>query len=204
MRVLLAEDDPVSRHLVKRLMVDWGYEVIEATDGEKAWEIMRGPGAPRMAVLDWVMPELDGIEVCRRLRKRKGADYVYVILLTAKRQKEDIVVGLDAGADDYITKPFDDSELRSRLRVGRRILELEDDLSRKVNELEEALGHVKQLQGLLPICMHCKKIRDDKNTWHRLETYIEENSEALFSHALCEECMAKFYPSVKKDDEPSE
>jgi len=194
MRVLLAEDEPLSRHMVTRLLEGWGYEVDVVHDGAEAMEVLRAPDGPRLAILDWMMPGLDGVEVCRLIRANENEEYVYIILLTAKKQKEDVVTGLESGADDYITKPFDQDELHSRVMAGQRIVELKSTLAQKVVELEEALEHVKKLQGLLPICMHCKKIRDDSHTWHRLETYIEEHSNAMFSHALCDECLAKYYP----------
>jgi sigma-B regulation protein RsbU (phosphoserine phosphatase) len=145
-----------------------------------------------------MMPELDGVDVCRQIRDRKDKPYVYIILLTARGQKKDVVTGLEAGADDYLVKPFDPQELSSRITVGERILKLEAALDGKVHELKAALSHVKQLQGLLPICMHCKKIRDDGDTWHRVESYIEEHSDAMFTHSLCEECMTKHYPNHGK------
>lgn len=193
MRILLAEDEPLSRHLVTRLLQGWGYDVEVASDGQEALTRLEAAEGPRMAILDWMMPAMDGTEVCAKLRKSDSTEYVYVILLTAKKQKEDVVMGLESGADDYITKPFDEAELHSRVRAGQRIVELKDALAQKVHEIQLALDHVKKLQGLLPICMHCKKIRDDQHTWHRLETYIEENSDAMFSHALCDECLAKYY-----------
>ena len=193
MRILIAEDEPVSRRLLEATLVRSGYEVDAVGDGERAWELLQSDRDIQLAVLDWMMPGLDGIEVCRRLRVRHGA-YVYVILLTARDRKEDVVVGLEAGADDYITKPFDPQELHSRIRAGERIVRLESGLETKVKELEAALAHVKQLQGLLPICMHCKKIRDDKATWHRLETYIQQHSQAMFTHSLCSDCLAHYYP----------
>jgi CheY-like chemotaxis protein len=147
-----------------------------------------------------MMPEMDGTEICRRVRNMLGSDYTYIILLTARGQKEDVVEGLEAGADDYITKPFDQAELRSRLRAGERILELKSSLAQKVRELEDALQHVRSLQGLLPICMHCKKIRDETQMWRRMEAYIEDHSDAKFSHALCDECLAKYYPENAEED----
>ena len=195
MRILLAEDEPLSRHLVTRLLEGWGYDVAVASDGDQALAALADVAGPRLAILDWMMPGMDGTDVCKQLRAETGTEYTYVILLTAKKQKQDVVAGLDAGADDYITKPFDEEELHSRVRAGERILKLKGALAHQLVELQDALDHVHQLQGLLPICMHCKKIRDDSNTWHRLETYIEEKSEALFSHALCDECLAKHYPS---------
>ncbi len=194
MRVLLAEDEPLSRHMVTRLLEGWGYEVQVVHDGSEAVKILQASEGPRLAILDWMMPGLDGVEVCRLIRANENEEYVYIILLTAKKQKQDVVTGLESGADDYITKPFDRDELHSRVMAGQRIVELKSALAHKVVELEEALEHVKKLQGLLPICMHCKKIRDDSHTWHRLETYIEEHSSAMFSHALCDECLAKYYP----------
>jgi two-component system cell cycle response regulator len=126
MRILIAEDDPTSRRLLEATLVKWGYEVIVCSDGREAWEVLRQEGAPRFAILDWMMPQMDGVEVCRQVRQQQREDYVYIILLTAKAQKEDLVAGMDAGADDYITKPFNRQELRVRLRAGRRILELQE------------------------------------------------------------------------------
>ena len=192
MKILVAEDEPVSRRLLEATLVSSGYDVASVSDGAYAWDLLQRERDIRLAVLDWMMPEMDGIEVCRQLRQRTG-DYVYIILLTAKDRKEDVVAGLEAGADDYITKPCDPQELHSRIRAGERIVNLKSGLEQKVSELEEALAHVKRLQGLLPICMHCKKIRDDKDTWHRLENYIQEHSEAMFTHSLCQECLETHY-----------
>lgn len=195
MRILVAEDDPILRRLLEATLSKSGYEVVLAEDGGRAWALLQRDDAPRLAVLDWMMPEIDGLEVCRRARAAQGSDgYLYVILLTARGRKEDIVAGLEAGADDYLTKPFDPHELRSRVRVGERILDLEASLRMKVAELQSALSQVEQLQGLLPICMHCKKIRDENDSWQRLETYIQAHSEARFTHSVCQECVAAHYP----------
>ncbi len=197
MKVLIAEDDAISRRLLEATLVRLGYEVTTTVDGASALEELTSENAPRLAVLDWMMPIMDGVEVCRRIRQQDDTGYVYLILLTAKMQKNDLVKGFQSGADDYLTKPFDPHELRSRLAVGERILSLQSDLQFKVEELEGALAHVKQLQGLLPICMHCKKIRDDGATWHRLETYIQTHSEAMFTHSLCTSCLEHHYPDFK-------
>ncbi|HSA22164.1 MAG TPA: response regulator, partial [Myxococcota bacterium] len=125
----------------------------------------------------------------------------YLIVLTARGERADLLEGLAAGADDYLTKPFDPDELRSRLRVGERVLALQAGLAAKVRELEGALRHVKQLQGLLPVCMHCKKVRDESQIWHRVEAYIEEHSQARVTHALCDECLARFYPAGEGEGE---
>jgi diguanylate cyclase (GGDEF)-like protein len=128
MRVLIAEDDSISRRMLEAFLVKWGYEVLAVTEGEEAWCFLTGNDAPRLAVLDWMMPGRDGIDICRSLRQRKGRAYIYIILLTARGQKEDIVEGLEAGADDYVTKPFDPFELRARVRAGKRIVELQEQL----------------------------------------------------------------------------
>lgn len=194
MKILIAEDDTVSRKLLQANLKKWGYEIKTACDGQEAWDVLKQEDSPRVAILDWMMPIIDGVEVCRMVRELENRPYIYVILLTAKKQQEDIVAGLECGADDYITKPFDPDELKSRVNSGLRILQLETELSEKISELKDALDHVKRLQGLLPICMYCKKIRDDSNTWKNIEIYIEEHSEVMFSHSLCQECRAKYYP----------
>jgi diguanylate cyclase (GGDEF)-like protein len=128
MRILVAEDDAVSRLLLEKTLERAGYEVIAVEDGACAREVLCGSDAPRLALLDWVMPGLDGPAVCRAVRGRAEQSYVYIVLLTSKESKEDVVAGLESGADDYLTKPFNPEELKARLRTGRRILDLEDKL----------------------------------------------------------------------------
>jgi CheY-like chemotaxis protein len=201
LKVLIADDDPISLRLLESTLVSCGYEVLLAEDGAEALRALQNPQGPRLAVLDWMMPRLDGTEVCRRLRAVPDLGYVYVVLLTVKRERDDLVAGFKAGADDYLIKPFDALELRSRVAAGERLLNLQTELTAKVEQLQEALSHVKQLQGLIPICMHCKRIRDDGDIWHRLETYIQQHSEAVFTHSLCESCMHEHYGSPGKCSE---
>ena len=133
MKILVAEDDPVSRRLLEVTLSKWGYEVVTCADGHAAWDVLQAPDAPQLVILDWMMPHMDGLQVCKNVRnpdERPAEPYVYIILLTAKSQKTDMVTGLEAGADDYLTKPFDAQELRMRLRAGRRILDLLDELVR--------------------------------------------------------------------------
>ena len=191
MRVLIAEDDSISRLLLEATLKRWGYDVVVTVDGTDAWTVLGGEEAPRLVILDWMMPGLDGIEVCRRVRALGGPTPPYVILLTAKGQREDVVAGLEAGADDYVTKPFDRAELRARLQTGTRIVELQRSLAERVRALEEALGQIKALRGLLPICAYCKKIRSDRDYWQEVEGYISEHSAAQFSHSICPECYER-------------
>jgi len=127
-RILIAEDDPVSRRILEAMLVKWGYEVISTCNGHEAWQVLQSADAPRLAILDWMMPGLDGLSVCRQVRNREEETYTYIILLTALQRDEDIVTGLEAGADDYMTKPLKVNELRVRLRAGRRIVELQEYL----------------------------------------------------------------------------
>ena len=134
-RILVAEDDPVSRRLLEVFLVKWGYEVVLATTGLEALQFLERMDAPRLALLDWMMPGMEGVQVCRKLREFKDRPYVYVLLLTARTQKEDLLHGLESGADDYLTKPFDSQEVRARLHVGQRILDLQDKLIAAGEEL---------------------------------------------------------------------
>jgi len=190
-RVLIAEDDAVSRRLLETTLQKWGYEVITTTDGLQALDALSQPDAPSLAILDWMMPGMEGAEVSLRAREAMADRLLYIILLTAKGRKEDIVEGLTAGADDYIIKPFDRSELKARINAGERILRLQAELAKRVRELELALANVKLLQGLLPICCYCKKIRNDQNYWQQVDTYIADHSEAQFTHGICPECRDK-------------
>lgn len=138
MKILIAEDEPVSRRLLESKLVKWGYEVIATRDGNEAWQALQAEDPPRIAILDWMMPGMDGVAVCRKVRENIKEPYIYIILLTALHSEEDVVAGMDAGADDYITKPFKSNELDARLRAGRRIIDSK-------RELEEANAELKQL-----------------------------------------------------------
>jgi two-component system, cell cycle response regulator len=141
MKILIADDDPVSSRLLDRLLVEWGYEVIAAHDGTEAWEVLQAENAPRVALLDWIMPGIDGLEVCRRVRARSSQPYIYMMLLTVKDKVGNLVEGLESGADDYLTKPFHPQELRARLRVGLRMLDLESRLVEARESLRFKASH---------------------------------------------------------------
>lgn len=195
LRCLVADDDPVVRTLLSRLVHDAGFEVIEARDGLEAWAMLEGPEGPDVALLDWMMPGLEGTEICRRVRA-SGQDYTYLILITSRDATSDVVEGLQTGADDYIRKPFAQSELLARLRVGSRIIRLQRALRHKVSELQQANRHVEELQGLLPICMFCKKVRDKAQVWQALELYLSERLGTKLSHALCQDCLRENYGDI--------
>jgi DNA-binding response OmpR family regulator len=188
MRVLIADDEATSRHLIQAILTGWGFEVLVAVEGGEALSILEGSSPPEIVLLDWMMPGADGLEVCRRMRAAKPQATTYIILVTARGGLENVVQGLEAGADDYITKPFDPRELRARLRAGVRIVQLQEALLERFHQLEESLKRVKQLQGLLPICSYCKKIRNDRNYWEQVDAYVASHSEAQFSHGVCPEC----------------
>ena len=187
MKILLAEDDSMYAMLLQRLL-EGEYEVLRARDGVEAWEALLAQDPPKLAVLDWLMPRMDGIEVCRRARHQPDLASMYLILLTSRDHIKDILTGFEAGADDYVIKPCDPGELRARVRVGRRVIELQSALATHVAQLQQALTSVRQLQGLLPICSYCKRIRNDENYWEQLETYLSGHSEASFSHGICPSC----------------
>ncbi len=190
-KVLIAEDDAVTSRLLKGMLQDWGYEPVIAFDGNEAWEVLQAEDAPPLAILDWMMPGMDGIEICRRIRENPAPASTFIILLTGKVNKEDIIFGLEAGANDCITKPFNPEELRVRVQAGRRIIDLQSELSARVRELERVMEHIKILQGILPICSYCKKVRNDQNYWQRLESYLVAHSDVQFSHGVCPECYQK-------------
>jgi DNA-binding response OmpR family regulator len=186
---LIADDDPVTSAVLAAALRRLNLEVITADDGVKAWAAVCAQRAPELAIVDWMMPGIDGLELCRRIRQRPDRAHMYIILLTARDSRADIVAGLEAGADDYLVKPFDVEELRARVRAGVRILTLQNELSDRIEVLREALASVKQLKGLLPICCYCKSIRNDEDYWQKLEGYLSDHSDAQFSHGICPACL---------------
>jgi CheY-like chemotaxis protein len=190
MQVIIAEDDRVTGEILARTLQRWNYETTLVGDGAQAWERLRGATEPTLAILDWMMPGMDGPDVCRRVRHELPFANMYLLLVTARESRGDMVAGLDAGADDYIVKPFDPEELRARVAVGIRVLGLQQKLGERVAELQAALSNVKQLHGLLPICSYCKRIRGDDQYWQQVEGYIAAHSDAQFSHGICPACYA--------------
>lgn len=190
MRILIAEDDPLTLGLLTELVRKWDYETISVNNGDAAWETMRRDNNPLVLLADWQIPGVHGDELCRLARTRLSAKPLHVILTTATQLTvESKVRALAAGADDYLLKPYDPRELLARLHVGERALGLQVELRKRVGELEEALAQVKQLQGLLPICSDCKRIRDSRDNWQTIENYLAARTDATFTHSLCPKCL---------------
>jgi phosphoserine phosphatase RsbU/P len=171
--VLIAEDDPVSSLVLVAKLKKLGHEVIVTENGRDAWYAYQ-TNAPQIVITDWMMPMVDGLELCRMIRADTRIQYTYIIMLTALGGKGSYVEGMTAGADDFVTKPFELEGLKARLRVAERVLNLQST--------------VNQLEGLLPICSYCKKIRDKENVWHAVENFVEHRTDTSFEHALCPEC----------------
>ena len=191
MKILVAEDNLASQLILRTAFEDLGHDLVVTGDGRAACEIMLKPGAPQLAILDWMMPGMDGVEVCRKIRAVKFARPAYLIILTVRDKTADIVRGLKAGANDYIVKPYNLEELQVRVGVGCRVVEMQAAMALQIKELKDAMEHIKTLRGLLPICMYCKKIRDDQQYWQQVEHYVATHTEAQFSHSICPDCYKK-------------
>ena len=189
MRMLIADDDRVASAILAKTLARWNLDVTIVDDGAAAWRDLEATAEPTLAILDWMMPELEGAEVCRRVRREKPLANMYLMLLTSLESRRHVIEGLQAGADDYLVKPFDPDELHARIQVGLRVLKLQDTLADRVTQLQEALANVKQLHGLLPICSYCKRIRGDDQYWQQVESYVAARSDAQFSHSICPACV---------------
>jgi sigma-B regulation protein RsbU (phosphoserine phosphatase) len=199
MKILIAEDDFTSRTVLTAVLKKQGHEVTATVNGAEAWQALQQPDTPKLAILDWMMPEMDGLEVVRRVRALQTDRPPYIIMLTTKGEKADIIAGLEAGANDYLAKPFDPGELRARIEVGRRMVEIQAALASKIGELRQALDQIKTLRGIVPICANCKKIRDDQGYWNQVEVYVRDHTEAEFSHSICPDCVKELYPEFIHD-----
>jgi phosphoserine phosphatase RsbU/P len=176
LKILVAEDENVSREVLEASLKKRGHEVVALENGLKAWEAIEREYFP-VIISDWLMPVMDGLALFRKIRGLPRDNYSYLVLLTSLEGKTNYLEAMDAGADDFMTKPFDADQLTARIQVANRILNLH--------------SHVNQLEGLLPICCSCKKIRDGKGNWQRVEKYIEVHSEVQFTHGYCPECFEK-------------
>jgi two-component system cell cycle response regulator len=236
--ILIVEDSPTQAAQLKYMLEQHGYRVSVAKNGEAALASTR-QDKPTIVISDVVMPEMNGYELCQHIKTDENLRDTPVILLTQLSDPQDIIRGLECGADNFITKPYDEDFLLSRIKyilvncelrqstiytemgmeiffAGQKhfvtsdrmqildllfsmfenVIQKNRELEQANKELKAALETVKTLRGLIPICSNCKKIRDDKGYWHRVEVYIQEHSEADFSHSICPECTKKLYPDV--------
>jgi sigma-B regulation protein RsbU (phosphoserine phosphatase) len=173
-KILIAEDDPISLRVLRMTLEGQGHEVVSTVNGAEAWRAFVVQPF-EVVVSDWMMPEMDGVQLCQKIRERKRArSYCYFIMLTARTGRENHKIAMEAGVDDFLTKPMRPDELIIRLRVAQRILAF--------------MKEVGELRRLLPICSYCKKVRDDKDYWQGIETYLHRQTGTDFSHSICPDC----------------
>jgi len=196
MHILIAEDDTTSRILLTGVLTKLGHDVTTAIDGAAAWDILQRRDAPALAILDWMMPGMDGLEVVQRTRALEAAQRPYLIMLSARADKSDMIAGLEAGADDYLSKPFHAGELKARVEVGCRVIDMQQVLAIRLEQLQEAHDRIKTLRGIIPICACCKMIRTDGGYWEQVEHFVQDHTEAEFTHGICPTCITTHYPEV--------
>jgi phosphoserine phosphatase RsbU/P len=190
--VLIVDDDATTRRALALVVSQSGWSPIAVDNGEAALHMLGDPMGPRIALIDWMMPTLTGPDLCQSIRASESPLPPYLILVTVRSESADIVAGLDAGADDYLVKPIDIAELRARVRVGLRTLELRERLAHRARELEMALAEVRQLRSLLPTCSYCRRIRDEGSGWQSLEEYVSHHTDTRFSHGFCPDCFSRY------------
>jgi len=192
---LIVDDDNVMRRMLRRTAMSLGHEVTGCVDAEQALEAFQS-NRYLLVILDWMLPEMDGLELCRRIRRMPGGEKCIIIMVTAKNRPDDLLAVLDAGADDYIAKPVDVKVLKARIMVAERMVrnlerrrQAEEEKEGLILELKDALERIKELKGMRTVCEYCRKVRDEKGDWQELEEYLKNNLEALFTHTVCPACM---------------
>lgn len=204
--ILIVDDLPANLNVLRDLLEPAGYQILGATSGEMALQILSRT-RPHLILLDVTMPGMDGFETCRELKRNPSTGNLPIIFVTARSEPESVLKGFQAGGVDYILKPFNQEEVLARVRthaqiallnqaLSRRNLELEQltaELQARQAELEAALASIKTLRGLIPICAHCKKIRDDQGYWQQVESYVMTHSDAKFSHGICPACAKTYW-----------
>ncbi|HPR17471.1 MAG TPA: response regulator [Candidatus Cloacimonadota bacterium] len=206
-RILIVDDEPINVMIADKILQKQGYLIVTAANGSEALEKVDGDTID-LILLDIMMPDMNGFEVCSRLQANDKTRNIPVIFLTAVTDKESIVKGFEAGGEDYLTKPFNIPELLARVKTHIALKLARDEQQRLIEKLQKALSEIKTLSGLLPICSHCKKIRNDSGYWESVENYVAQHSDAQFSHGICPDCMRQYYPKVaekvlKKQEENS-
>jgi len=199
--ILIVDDVPKNLQVLGTILEEQACDIAMATSGIQAFKIIADV-LPDLILLDIMMPEMDGLEVCKRLKDSIETKDIPVIFITAKTEVEDIIKGFERGAVVYVTKPFNAKELQARVSTHLELKMSRDANKQLIEKLQKALTDIKQLSGLLPICSHCKKIRDDKGYWNQIEAYILEHSDAQLSHSICPDCAQEHYPelSIYKDE----
>ena len=191
MKILIAEDEYTTRLMVQVCLENWGYSIESVEDGKKAWDIINQKNPPQIAVLDWEMPGISGIDLCRKIKSLDRSSPIHVILLTARDSKNDISQGFEAGADDYITKPFNDDELGARIRVAERIVTIQSSLNSSLEELREALDMVQSFEEPVAVCRKCQKIGAFDGSWRTPEKLLEYPVDPRFIQLGCPNCKKK-------------
>lgn len=181
MKILIAEDDAISRLVLEATLKRLGHLVTCTSNGRQAWNELQND-TYHVVVSDWMMPQWDGLTLCRAIRRQNCGQYTVVLLLTTRGGKTNYLEAMNAGADDFLTKPFDEDQLGARLVVAERMLGLR--------------SHVRRLEGLLPICAYCKRIRDEQTQWSQIEEYVAQRTDAQFSHGICPECAERFLSTI--------
>ena len=198
MKLLIVEDDDSTRLFLLYALRKFGYEISQAKNGAEAWAIFQQPDPPKIAIVDWLMPIMDGIELCKKIRAQPAnVSQPYIIFLTSKNDPGDTLAALHAGADEFLIKPVNPAELKARAEVGRRIIGLQATLNANIQYLQAALDEVKALRGFINICAYCNKIRTE-DSWEEIEHYISEHTDVTFSHGVCPDCIkSKLRPELE-------
>ena len=197
--ILVVDDEITNRHLLEYILTDNNYDVTTAEDGDIGLEIAR-KNHPDLILLDIRMPKMDGLEVCKKLQKDNKTQDIPIIFITSVAENDTIVEGLNSGAVDYIRKPFKPKELLARMEIHLELKQALDNQKKLIKKLKAQIEENKQLRLLIPICFHCKKVRNDKGFWDNVESYITIHSNIDFSHGICPDCMTKYY-SESSDDQ---
>ncbi|OHD17399.1 MAG: hypothetical protein A2087_07465 [Spirochaetes bacterium GWD1_61_31] len=197
-KILVVDDIALNIEIVLNILGESGCELLTANSGSSALELIQN-SQPDLILLDIMMPDIDGFSVLSRIKQHPSTKDIPVIFLTSIDEMQSLIEGFKLGAVDYIKKPFNPYELQARVKAHLELKQARTALEQKNRELQEALNAIKTLEGLIPICAGCKKIRDDDGYWHSVEEYISDHSTANFTHSLCKECIKKLYPDYAEE-----
>jgi phosphoserine phosphatase RsbU/P len=201
LRILVVDDDAMARLTFESVIRSAGWSPIAIEDPGQAYEILTGPNSPPIALIDWQMPTMSGLDLCRRVRQAEPTARPYLIFVTANSASTDVVSGLDAGADGYMTKPVVAIELQARVRAALRTIALQQDLRNRLDEAEAASAKTKPLRDLLPMCCYCRRIRDEAEHWSTLEQYLTQRIDVKFTHGFCPSCFEEHVlPDLEGED----